>query len=160
MPADYLKAGDMIYRDRPARIITVLGSCIAVTMFDEQRETGAICHALMPECQEPSGCRTDCQDPLRYVDCAVSLMAAKILRSKTPPARIQVKVFGGADMFGGDNPPTRYATVGSLNAASALRRIGELGMRVSAKDVGGYHGRKIYFYPHTGEVWLKRLGKS
>lgn len=60
----YLKPGEVVVARKPVLVSTVLGSCVAVTMFSPDCGFGAICHAMLPD----SAGR--CED-LRYVDTAL-----------------------------------------------------------------------------------------
>jgi chemotaxis protein CheD len=70
---------------------------------------------------------------------------------------IEVKVFGGADMFGAGPGGMGGISVGKQNAEKALDVIKKEGLLVTAHDLGGTQGRKIFFNTKTGEVLLKRL---
>lgn len=159
LEAIYLKPGEMVVRTEPARITTVLGSCIAVTMYAARLRTGAVCHALLPICKEMPLCRERCQSPYKYVNCVVPEMVRRLQRCGAASREIEVKLFGGADMFG----PSRrnaYLSVGRQNIRAAIHAVERFGLKVRLKDVGDHHGRKIHFFPHTGEVWMKRLGNG
>lgn len=41
----FLKPGEAIVSPNPILVSTVLGSCIAVTMYSPEKRVGAICHA-------------------------------------------------------------------------------------------------------------------
>ncbi len=153
----YLKPGEMVVRTGPARITTVLGSCIAVTLFAPRLRAGAICHALLPVCKELDRCREPCRTPHKYVNCVVPEMVRALQRRGAATREIEVKLFGGADMFG---PVKRndYLTVGRQNIHAAVQAVEARGLKIRLRDVGNSHGRKIHFFPHTGEVWMKRLG--
>ncbi len=155
----YLKPGEMVVRTEPARITTVLGSCIALTMFAPRLRAGAICHALLPVCKELDRCRERCGTPYKYVNCVVPEMVRGLQRYGAAAREIEVKLFGGADMFG----PVRrdgYLSVGRQNIQAALQAVERFDLRIRLSDVGNSHGRKIHFFPHTGEVWMKRLGSG
>jgi len=155
----YLRPGDMVIRDGPAKITTVLGSCIAVTLFASRLRVGAICHALLPVCNERSVCREWCQTPYKYVNCVVPEMVRRLLSCGATLREIEAKLFGGADMFG---PKHRngFLSVGRQNIRAAVHAVSACGLRIKLQDVGGANGRKIYFYAHTGDVWMKRLGSG
>jgi chemotaxis protein CheD len=70
---------------------------------------------------------------------------------------IQVKIFGGSDMFGTGSSDVLSKTIGMENVMVANTIIEKAGLRVAAFDTRGNQGRKILFFPHTGEVFLKRL---
>jgi chemotaxis protein CheD len=157
----YLKPGDICISDKPALISTLLGSCVAVTMFSRRLGAGAICHGLLPSCkgQKPCQCDEYCREGARYVDCSIMRMLGWFMGNGVAREEIDVKVFGGSDMLGVTEGTTK-ATVGRQNIAIAFRVIEKEKLRVSASDVGGPRGRKIIFSSVTGEVLLKRLRKS
>lgn len=153
----YLKPGEMVFRNDPVRVTTVLGSCIALTMFVGRLGAGAICHALLPVCKEMPFCRERCRNPHKYVACVVPEMIRGLQGYGAAVREIEVKLFGGADMF---SPVRREGvlSVGRQNIEAAVRAVTDWHLRIKLSDVGESHGRKIYFFPHTGEVWMKRLG--
>ncbi len=160
VPGLYLKPGEMAFKDKPTRVTTVLGSCIAVTMFVERLGVGAVCHALLPACREIEMCDERCAMPYRYVSCVVPDMVARFVRMGAAPGEIQVKMFGGGDMFGPARREGMSASVGSQNIRAARQALEEHRLRIRHEDVGGRHGRKIHFLTHTGDVWLKRLNRE
>lgn len=146
----FLHQGEVCIRSEPAVVTTVLGSCIAVTMFSRNHATGAICHAVMPE---GSG-----RGKGHYVDTAIEEMLEAFANRGMSKKGLTVKLFGGARMFTG-----RYSgsegSVGDRNIRKARKLIKEHKLDLTASDVGGYEGRKILFYPHNGAVWVKKLHK-
>jgi len=156
----YLKPGEIILTDKASAITTVLGSCVSVTMFSPQVRLSAICHNLLPACKNGSACSGSCPEAFRYVECTIRRMAQEFSVRGIDQAGIEVKLFGGSDMFepcGGGN---KALTIGKQNIETALKILGELGLRIAAFDTGGKRGRKIVFHTHTGEVYLKRLSKT
>jgi chemotaxis protein CheD len=45
----FLKPGALYISEKPAIVSTILGSCIAVTIFNKRLKVGGICHALLPK---------------------------------------------------------------------------------------------------------------
>ncbi len=153
----YLKPGEMAIRTRPTKVTTVLGSCIALTLFVPRLRAGAICHALLPVCKEQPICRERCRSPHKYVNCVVPEMVRGLQEYGATVREMEVKLFGGADMFA--HPRRNDAlSVGRQNINAALHAVSAHALRIRLKDVGDGHGRKIHFFSHTGEVWMKRLG--
>ena len=153
----YLKPGEIFISDKPTAVKTILGSCISVTMFNARLSLGAICHGMLPECNEMNGSHCSCTDGFRYVDCSIRNMLEELHSLGIMNDEIEIKFFGGADMFktirGGLNP----INVGEQNIKAAIKIMGESKLRLAASDTGGSRGRKIIFIPNTGEVFLKRL---
>jgi chemotaxis protein CheD len=160
VPVIYLKAGELHFSDKPSSVMTVLGSCLSVTMFHRQARAGAICHGLLPKCRERAVCGRPCAEQAKYVECAILMMVKLFDENKLKRSEIEVKVFGGADMFsmrlGGKNS----ISVGRQNIEIARQSLEKAGMRVIALDVGGTTGRKLFFNTTTGEVLMKRLQAS
>lgn len=155
IPFVYLLSEDMYFTDGPALVATVLGSCVSVTMFSRRREAAAICHALLPYCRWRRRCPVNCPEKYRYVDCAVAEMAEEFRLRNVKPREIEVNVFGGARIAG--SVAGKNDSVGGLNAEAAFTAIQSKRMVIKKADIGGDFGRKIYFYTHTGNVFLKRL---
>ena len=162
LPGHYLKPGEMYLAVEPTVISTLLGSCVSVTMFHPGRRIGAICHGLLPECRESGSCHCvkGCGNGFKNMSCSIRLMLERFRALGIPPGELEVKVFGGSDMFEVGESEGGRPTVGRQNMAITLRLLAEAGIKLKARDLGGERGRKIYFYSHTGEVLLKRLRKS
>jgi chemotaxis protein CheD len=146
-PVIFLKPGNVFFSDRPAVVTTVLGSCISVVLHHRELRIGAICHALLPQ-GECLG-----EERLRYVDCSILWMIGVFRRREVPLHELDVKLFGGSDMW--DFLSARQMSVGCQNIDAALELIQAMGLRLAASCVGGPRGRKLYFYTDTGEVLVQ-----
>jgi len=152
----FLKPGEMVVSSEPMVITTLLGSCVAVTMFNPRLRLGAICHALLPSCRREQSCRH--HDSGKYVECAVALMLEELQLRGVLESEIEAKLFGGSDMF--DPVDGGRLSVGRQNIEMALKVLEASSLRILTRDLGGPRGRKIIFHTHTGEVFLKRLRKT
>lgn len=149
----YLKPGELYIGEEPTQVITVLGSCVSVTLFSRRLRIGAICHGTLPHCRKRSGCVALCEEAFKFVDCSVHYMLAKFKSYGIADSEIEVKLFGGADTLSSK----KENTIGSMNVKMALEIIRQVNLRIIAADVGDSFGRKIIFLTHTGDVYLKRL---
>lgn len=156
----YLKPGEICITGDPSMVETVLGSCVSVTMFDRKSGVSMICHCLLPQCKNEIPCGGDCSEGFKYVDCSIRRMIAKYASYDIRRSNIEVKVFGGADMFKANAGSANSIAIGIQNIETALKIIKAERLNLIASDVGGTAGRKIYFNTHTGEVHLKRLNKT
>jgi len=91
------------------------------------------------------------------VECSIEQMVKRFTRIGVMLREIEVKIFGGADMFAARSDSGGPATVGKQNIATAMRIIQKEGLRIVSMDVGGVQGRKIFFNTQSGEVLLQRL---
>jgi len=149
----YLKPGELYIGEKPAKVSTVLGSCVSVTMFSKRLRIGAICHGALPHCREMRRCHDLCKETFKYVDCSVHYMLGRMRSFGCKDSEIEIKLFGGADTLSSK----KENTIGSMNVKMALEIIRQENLRVIAADVGDSFGRKIFFMTHTGDVYLKRL---
>lgn len=156
MQAVYLKPAEYYFGDQPARVATVLGSCVALSLYHRHSRLGAMCHALAPDCGGATACQNKCTQMSRYVNCMIPAMIRSFFSRGIKPGDIEVKLFGGAAMIDTDSRRASRG-VGALNveAVREILRLNSLKLRTC--DVGGRIGRKIVFDTRTGEVFLKRL---
>ena len=157
MHALYLKPGEYYLGDHPTRVVTVLGSCVAVSMYHRPSGLAAICHALAPNCGATADCPNGCPRLHRYVNCMIPAMVRAFSSRGISPANIETKLFGGAAMIDGDSRRDPEKLVGAQNIAAAREVIQQCGLILKSSDVGGRVGRKIIFETATGDILLKRL---
>ncbi len=138
---------------------TVLGSCVAVTMFSPRCRVGSLCHSMLPSCRNENPCTGGCQDGTALCGLRHPADAGVVRKAGDWAREIVVKVFGGSDMFSGPQG-NEHKGIGRQNIDMALTIIEKEGLRLAASDVGGPRGRKIIFKSYSGEVFLKRLNRS
>jgi len=156
----YLKPGEIFISDKPTIVKTVLGSCISLTMFNSRLRVGAICHGMLPDCNEMNGPNCACIEGYRYVDCSIRNMLEEMHSLGILNEEIEVKIFGGADMFKTVRGRPNSINVGEQNMTAAFKIMGDSNLRLAASDIGGSSGREIIFIPNTGQVFLKKLKKA
>ncbi|WP_164885255.1 chemotaxis protein CheD [Geovibrio thiophilus] len=146
-----------MYLDKePAVVSTVLGSCVSVVMFWSAVRIGGMCHAMLPSanfCVVGEGASYT----NKFVDASISYMHSRFYAWGAFPSDIEVKVFGGADMFRTESGTMKRETIGAKNIQAAFTKLASLGYRITAQDVGGDMGRKLYFYSSEGRVFMKNL---
>jgi chemotaxis protein CheD len=92
LPVIYLKSGELHFSDKPSSVMTVLGSCLSVTMFHRKTRVGAICHGLLPKCRERAVCSRHCAERAKYVECAIEMMVKLFDEHRMKRSEIEVKV--------------------------------------------------------------------
>jgi chemotaxis protein CheD len=147
LPTYYLHPGGIFAPAQPHQVTTVLGSCIAVCLWDPLLRIGAINHYLLP-LWNGEGLPTP-----RYGNIAIPLLIDRLKEHGVLQSRLVAKIFGGATMWQGND--NAYA-VGERNASLARRLLDELRIPVQGADVGGDFGRKIIFDTGSGVVMLRR----
>ena len=153
----FLHPGDYHFAETPARIETILGSCVALTMRDPLTGRAAMCHCLLPSKPPYSHTSSDAADRFHYVDTSIEDMLTEFRLLSIPLQRLEIKVFGGANVL---EVLGEHRAIGSLNWKQARRLLHEQNLSVCAHDVGGKTGRRIIFETVHGSVMVKRLRSS
>lgn len=161
IPRVFLHTGDAYIGVKPTIVSTVLGSCVAISMFSPRTHQGIICHAFLPFRSEAK-CENDRSIQIcRYVDTAVDHLLKCMLRLGVKKNELEVKLFGGATGLTTNQvrPPSALG-IGNRNVSAALDCLEMHGLHPCRMDVGGNVGRKLLFATHSGDIWMKRLEKQ
>ena len=158
LPTYFLKPAELCFVREPSLIRTVLGSCVTVTMLCRRLGAAAACHPVLPVCREASSCRPgSCRQKNKYVECVVPEMIRRFQELGVRLDELEVKLFGGANMFSRNGKQREILHVGNMNVSMARQKIAELELELKSFDVGGIQGRKLYFETGSGEVWVKKF---
>ncbi len=170
LPIYYLKAGELFIMDKPAMISTLLGSCIAVTLFNPRLHVAGICHALLPRCKKKvyrntiddllDGECQKCTDAFKYADCAVSMMIESFWRFGVKPEETEARLFGGAKMMSGGQTLDKSLAVGDQNVNVARKVLANCRLKLKSTETGGTAGRKILFNTNTGEITCQLISRT
>lgn len=142
--------GEYYASKSPAVIGTLLGSCVAVCLFDPAMRIGGMNHILLPGKAD----LTKFNVAARYGINAMELLINRIMRLGGRRNRLVAKVFGGAHVL---PAISKKNGTGGKNASFAVEFLQNEGIRIISRDVGGHASRKIFFHTDSGEVLLKRL---
>ena len=132
-------------------LATLLGSCVAVCLFDPQLGIGGMNHFMLPGNTEEGS--NPLSSSARYGVYAIEILINHLLKLGAQRRYFEAKVFGGASVlrgFGSNN-------VGKRNAEFVLDYLHTEGIPVVAQDLMDTYPRKVYFFPKTGRVMLKKL---
>lgn len=154
-PEINLNPGDFFFGDHAARVRTVLGSCVSITMWHGQRRIGGMCHYMLPERGQKAARQLDG----RYAEDALALFLLEIEHHGTEPQEYEVKLFGGGRMFAGANSAPQGTTshIGQRNIAAGRRLLQEHGFDVQSEHLAGIGHRNLLFDLTSGKVWLKHV---
>lgn len=141
----YLAPGHLHASGDAVQITTVLGSCVAVCLWDDETRVGGMNHFLLPTGFPPSP---------RFADHAIPLLVERVRRLGAGQARLRAKVFGGACVL---EAFRRSPGLGGSNVAAARERLAAEGIRIVGEDVGGDQGRKLVFDVQTGSAWIRAI---
>jgi chemotaxis protein CheD len=152
----FLNPGEHYFGDRHTRIRTLLGSCVAISLWHPRRLIGGMCHYLLPG---RAGDRAQAFDG-RYADEALLLLIGQLTRAGTRLQEYEVKMFGGGNMFPhGPYRPARSGDthVGRKNALAGRELVRRHGMQAKGEDLEGAGHRCVMFDLWSGDVWVKHV---
>ena len=157
----FLHTGDAYLGVKPTIVSTVLGSCVAISMYSPRKRQGVICHAFLPSRSEIKDANEPSIQICRYVDTAVDHLLKSMRRLGVRKNELEVKLFGGATgLTYSQVRPSCALGIGNRNVDAALENLKAKGLKPLSMDVGGNVGRKLLFCTYTGDVWIKRLEKN
>ena len=145
----YLHPGRLLACTEPVSIMTILGSCVAVCLWDDEARIGGMAHFVLPVGSAPAAAGH------RFGSVAIEKLVADLARKGAESDRLRAKVFGGASVLG--HKKSDREALGAKNVEVARRILEKLGIPVAAEDVGGKKGRKIIFHVDTGDAWVKAI---
>ncbi|MBO0346540.1 chemoreceptor glutamine deamidase CheD [Roseibium limicola] len=125
-------------------LMTVLGSCVSACIRDPRTGFGGMNHFMLPESE--TGEWNGEEAALRYGNYAMEALINEILKTGCRREDLEIKVFGGANL-GFHN-----ASVGEKNSDFVLGYLEAEGLHLTAFDLGGNHGRRLFYKPSTGVV--------
>ena len=160
----FLRTGAFYFGGGQTRVRTLLGSCVAITVWHPRLRIGGMCHYLLPK---PPARDAHTQMLGMYAEGALQLFMQEIARAQTVPDDYVVKVFGGGSMFSQPSGmcPSRPCTAATRagcrdipcrNVESGRALLKGQGFSITVEHVGGAGSRQIVFDLQTGDVWMRR----
>ncbi len=131
-------------------IVTVLGSCISACIRDPVFGVGGMNHFMLPVGNNdtaPQGITAS----TRYGNHAMEQLINDILKHGGNRENLEVKVFGGGKVL------AQMTDVGDKNIKFIKEYIATEGLKLVASDVGKIYPRKVYYFPLSGKVRMKKL---
>jgi chemotaxis protein CheD len=147
----FLYPSSLFASNEPHIVSTILGSCVAVCLFDATTKIGGINHYMLPF-WNGQGLASP-----KYGNIAIERLLKKMIALGCKKSNIRAKVFGGGEVI-----ETNIAQfkIGQRNIELAMEALDDLKIPIVAKSVGGKLGRKIEFNTETGEVKQKYIEKT
>lgn len=139
----FLFPGTIFAESSEYLISTVLGSCVAVCLWDQVTKRGGMNHMMLPF-WNGEGLATP-----KYGNIAMDKLLGKMLSLGCRPENLVAKVFGGANVSG---TGLEMYMIGDRNITLAFQMLEDFRIPVIAKDIGGQIGRKIIMNTATGVV--------
>lgn len=148
---EYLLRPGYIYISRlPTLISTVLGSCVAVALWDKKREYGGMNHFLYPLVRSPG------QATAQFGNVAIKALVQLFLDEGSQRKHLEAQIFGGAHRT---ESSSEEVEICQQNVAIGRQILARNKIPIVSEDVGGTKGRKIVYNTFTNDVAVFRVEK-
>jgi chemotaxis protein CheD len=129
-------------------LVTVLGSCVSACVRDRDKGLGGMNHFMLADADSP-----DQVASARYGTYAMEVLINHLLKLGARRTSLEAKVFGGGRVMA----TLSSSQVGDKNASFVLNYLRTEGIPVKGQDLLDVHPRKVYFFPFSGRVLVKKL---
>lgn len=142
--------GEYFVAEEDLVLVTVLGSCVSACIRDRRRGVGGMNHFMLPD----NGREAETLSPsARYGAYAMEVLINHLLKLGARREQLEAKIFGGgrvmASLAGSD--------VGPRNVAFVRDYLSREHIPVVAEDLLDIYPRKVYYFPVSGRVMLKKM---
>jgi len=132
-----------------------LGSCVGIVLYDPIKKIAGLVHVMLPDSTKI----LNNENKAKFADTGIDALIKRMLELGADRRVLFSKITGGAQMFafGNNNEMMR---IGERNVEATKLKLQQLGISIRAEDTGANYGRTIEFYPETGELLIKSVGKE
>ena len=154
----FLQPGELWFGDRHTRVRTILGSCVAATLWHPDLLVGGMCHYMLAARPGVGGPQPDG----RYGDEALAVLAEQVRATGRPVHEFEAKLFGGGNMFAHAARPGTGAAlrVSDANVVAGRALLQRHGFQLKAEHVGGDGHREVFLDLWSGHAWVKHSAPS
>jgi len=143
MTRHFLYPSTMYASAQPAEVTTILGSCVAVCLWDRYLGIGGINHYMLPTWNG-----MELASP-KYGNIAIERLMERMVQLGCQKKNLVAKVFGGGEVI---SVSSSSMHIGERNIMVADDMLADMNIPIIGRSTGGNNGRKIIFNTHTGEV--------
>lgn len=143
--------GEYYVTSRDMLLVTVLGSCVSACIRDRTTGIGGMNHFMLPHGGQDEN--SPLSTSARYGSYAMEVLINQLLKLGAKRNNLEAKVFGGGNVLRGFT----VANVGQRNANYVLEYLDTENIRIVSQDMFDIYPRKVYFFPQSGRVLVKKL---
>jgi chemotaxis protein CheD len=142
---------DMKAEVKPVELVTSVGSCVAICLYDPKHKCGGLAHIMLPN----AAIAPHELLPSKYANTAVPALIKLIQKTSGRNSPLCAKIAGGANMF--PNLKNNALNIGAKNIDAVKVALVQHGIKLLAEDVGGQNGRRITFNLVNGVATVRRF---
>ncbi len=147
-----ISPGEYYFTDQDMLIVTVLGSCVSACIRDKNTGIGGMNHFMLPDSAKADK-DSPVSESMRYGTYAMEVLINELIRNGARRENLEAKIFGGGNVL------RSFTTnnVGERNAAFVKKFLKDENINVTSEDLLDIYPRKVYFFPRSGKVLVKKL---
>lgn len=163
-PIKIIYPGECYVSTKDEYIGTLLGSCVAVCLYDLENQVSGMNHFMLPgkvvnldkQKKKPSLEKISKQELLKYGTQAINELLKKMLEHGKKK-NIVAKIFGGGKVL--EYQGGSYG-ISNMNVRLAKILLEMADIPIVSQDIGGNVARKVIFEVKTGKAYCKKLTKG
>ncbi len=144
----FIEPGYIFVAAKPAVISGVLGSCVAVCIYDRKRKVGGMNHYKYPVTTDPNHATA------LYGNVATLTLLKMMINDGSRNRHLEAQIIGGAY-----NPEISPENIGAENVRIAKKILIRQRIRVFSEDVGGNRGRKVIFKTDENQIAVMKVDR-
>lgn len=146
LPRKFIHVGEIFVGIKPTEIVTVLGSCVSVCLYDKAELIGGMNHYLLP-LWNGNGLESP-----KYGNIAIPKLIENMENIGCLKRNMEAKIFGGANIH---KTNSEGQMIGQKNVLIAKEILRAHGICIKAEDTGGNNGRRIMMISDANRIMLK-----
>ena len=146
LPRKFIHVGDIFVGIKPTEIVTVLGSCVGVCLYDKVELIGGMNHYLLP-LWNGNGLESP-----KYGNVAIPKLIENMENIGCLRRNMEAKIFGGANIHRANS---EGQLIGQKNVLIAKEILRQWNIPIKAEDTGGNNGRRIMMISDANRIILK-----
>ncbi len=150
-PIHFLYPSNIYVSKEPYLINTILGSCVAVCLYDPILQAGGMNHYMLPY-WNGEGLASP-----KHGNIAIEKLLDKMIEFGSSKHHLKAKIFGGGEVLQSN---FNHYNIGERNIQVAETMLEQLRIPIVSASVGGQKGRKIQFNTYTGTVRQKYVNRQ
>ena len=147
----YLHPGDLYASPEPAKVTIILGSCVAVCLYNPRLAIGGATHFLLPTLEGEGNLSP------RYGNVAIERLLQELRLAGSKNKDLHAELYGGASVLQAFSSGAN-GLIGEKNVRLAVETLSREAIPIMRRDTGGSKGRKINMRTDTGAITCKLIG--
>ena len=135
----------------------VLGSCVGISMYHKSTKVGALAHVMLPS-QKLASRTNRVKKPkisFRYADQAIDYLITEFEKRRIPLSEIEVKLAGGAAMFGNSKSNLDIFKIGQRNIEMVINKLNSAKLTIKAQDIRKFSPRVMSLFLKDGLIQVR-----